>query len=153
MQYEKWLDFDSNPLYALMHESIYCQVKLFLIGNVKFTGIPYIVQYIIFENLNFPISINFWLTVLYLHHFSFSYLNLILCDKKGASSSWSAHKIRAENESQFDAMKAVKEGRPVLFTGEVRNRSIFTNRYSIIHAPHFSKNNSSRHFFRSFILI
>lgn len=60
--YEKWLDFDSNPLYALMHESIYCQ---------------------------------------------------------GASSSWSAHRIRAENESQFDASKAVKEGRPVLFTGEM----------------------------------
>ncbi|XP_057780404.1 uncharacterized protein LOC130998972 [Salvia miltiorrhiza] len=60
--YEKWLDFDCNPLYALMHESIYCQ---------------------------------------------------------GASSSWSAHRIRAENESRFDAMKAVKEGRPVLFTGEM----------------------------------
>ncbi|KAK4435183.1 Proline iminopeptidase [Sesamum alatum] len=60
--YERWLAFDTNPLYALMHESIYCQ---------------------------------------------------------GASSSWSAHRIRAENESQFDAIKAVKEGRPVLFTGEM----------------------------------
>ncbi|KAL2233847.1 UNVERIFIED_CONTAM: Proline iminopeptidase [Sesamum indicum] len=60
--YERWLAYDTNPLYALMHESIYCQ---------------------------------------------------------GASSSWSAHRIRAENESQFDAIKAVKEGHPVLFTGEV----------------------------------
>ncbi|KAL0428807.1 UNVERIFIED_CONTAM: Proline iminopeptidase [Sesamum radiatum] len=60
--YERWLAYDTNPLYALMHESIYCQ---------------------------------------------------------GASSSWSAHRIRAENESQFDAIKAVKEGRPVLFTGEM----------------------------------
>lgn len=46
-----------------------------------------------------------------------------MCILKGASSSWSAHKIRAENESQFDAMKAVKEGRPVLFTGEVRSKT------------------------------
>ncbi|KAL0464851.1 UNVERIFIED_CONTAM: Proline iminopeptidase [Sesamum latifolium] len=60
--YERWLAYDTNPLYALMHESIYCQ---------------------------------------------------------GASSRWSAHRIRAENESQFDAIKAVKEGRPVLFTGEM----------------------------------
>ncbi|KAL0379462.1 UNVERIFIED_CONTAM: Proline iminopeptidase [Sesamum angustifolium] len=62
LPYEGWLAYDTNPLYALMHESIYCQ---------------------------------------------------------GASSSWSAHRIRAENESQFDALKAVKEGRPVLFTGEM----------------------------------
>lgn len=27
MQFEKWLDYDTNPLYALMHESIYCQVN------------------------------------------------------------------------------------------------------------------------------
>lgn len=26
VQFEKWLSFDTNPLYALMHESIYCQV-------------------------------------------------------------------------------------------------------------------------------
>lgn len=39
MQYEKWLDFDSNPLYALMHESIYCQVKLLLVGYSKVTGL------------------------------------------------------------------------------------------------------------------
>ncbi|XP_047169520.1 proline iminopeptidase-like [Vigna umbellata] len=25
LQFEKWLSFDTNPLYALMHESIYCQ--------------------------------------------------------------------------------------------------------------------------------
>ncbi|PIN20181.1 Prolyl aminopeptidase [Handroanthus impetiginosus] len=71
--YEKWLDFDANPLYALMHESIYCQ---------------------------------------------------------GASSSWSAHRIRSENESQFDAIKAVKEERPVLFTGEM----VFPWMFDEIHA-------------------
>ncbi|KAK6140802.1 hypothetical protein DH2020_025456 [Rehmannia glutinosa] len=71
--YERWLDFDTNPLYALMHESIYCQ---------------------------------------------------------GASSSWSAHRIRAENENQFDAIKAVNEGRPVLFTGEM----IFPWLFDEIHA-------------------
>jgi len=38
---------------------------------------------------------------------------------KGASSQWSADRIRAENESKFDAIKAVKDGHPVLFTGEV----------------------------------
>lgn len=27
--------------------------------------------------------------------------------------------MRAEDESKFDALKAAKEGRPVLFTGEV----------------------------------
>lgn len=45
---------------------------------------------------------------------------LIICKLKGAASEWSAHKIRAENESKFDAIKAAKEGRPVHFTGEVR---------------------------------
>ncbi|KAL2468728.1 alpha/beta-hydrolase superfamily protein [Forsythia ovata] len=60
--YERWLAFDTNPLYALMHESIYCQ---------------------------------------------------------GAPSLWSAHRIRNENDNQFDAIKAVKEERPVLFTGEM----------------------------------
>lgn len=38
---------------------------------------------------------------------------------KGASSQWSAHRIRAEYEGKFDAIKAAKEGHPVLFTGEV----------------------------------
>ncbi|KAL8495103.1 hypothetical protein ACS0TY_019316 [Phlomoides rotata] len=71
--YEKWLDFDTNPLYALMHESIYCQ---------------------------------------------------------GAPSSWSAHRIRAENEGQFDATIAIKEGRPVLFTGEM----VFPWMFDEIHA-------------------
>ncbi|KAK2995835.1 hypothetical protein RJ640_006174 [Escallonia rubra] len=60
--FEKWLAFDTNPLYAILHESIYCQ---------------------------------------------------------GASSRWSAHRIMAESESKFDAIKAAKEGRPVLFTGEM----------------------------------
>ncbi|KAL6982060.1 hypothetical protein U1Q18_023676 [Sarracenia purpurea var. burkii] len=60
--FDKWLDFDTNPLYALLHESIYCQ---------------------------------------------------------GASSRWSALRIRAEDEGKFDANLAAKEGRPVPFTGEM----------------------------------
>ncbi|XP_051148165.1 uncharacterized protein LOC127263186 [Andrographis paniculata] len=71
--FERWLDYNTNPLYAIMHESIYCQ---------------------------------------------------------RASSSWSAHRIRAENDRQFDAIKAVKEGRPVLFTGEM----IFPWMFEEIHA-------------------
>uniref|UniRef100_A0A2N9FPR3 AB hydrolase-1 domain-containing protein n=1 Tax=Fagus sylvatica TaxID=28930 RepID=A0A2N9FPR3_FAGSY len=60
--FEKSLAFDTNPLYALLHESIYCQ---------------------------------------------------------GASSRWSANRIRSEDEGKFDAINAAKEGRPVLFTGEL----------------------------------
>lgn len=60
--FEKWSAFDSNPLYALLHEAIYCQ---------------------------------------------------------GASSRWSAHRIRAEDEGKFDAVKAAKEGNVVFFTGEM----------------------------------
>ncbi|KAF8017065.1 hypothetical protein BT93_H2318 [Corymbia citriodora subsp. variegata] len=60
--FENWLDFDTNPLFALLHEPIFCQ---------------------------------------------------------GASSEWSAHRVIGENESKFDAIKAAKEGRPVLFTGEM----------------------------------
>ncbi|KAI5647189.1 hypothetical protein M9H77_33194 [Catharanthus roseus] len=60
--YETWMGMDANPLYALLHEAIYCQ---------------------------------------------------------GASSRWSAHRVRTEYESKFDAIKAAKEGRPVLFTGEM----------------------------------
>lgn len=60
--YDKWLGFDSNPLYAILHESIFCQ---------------------------------------------------------GDSSRWSAHRIRSEIDSEFDAIKAAKQGRPVLFTGEM----------------------------------
>ncbi|KAJ9681397.1 hypothetical protein PVL29_020330 [Vitis rotundifolia] len=71
--YERSLDFDTNPLYALLHESIYCQ---------------------------------------------------------GASSRWSAHRIRAKDEGKFDATKAAKEGRPVLFSGEM----IFPWMFEEIHA-------------------
>ncbi|KAM7472244.1 hypothetical protein LguiA_010427 [Lonicera macranthoides] len=71
--FERWLAYDTNPLYALMHESIYCQ---------------------------------------------------------GASSHWSAHRIRAENESKFDAIKAARDGRPILFTGEM----IFPWMFDEIHA-------------------
>ncbi|GLT84627.1 hypothetical protein SLE2022_028470 [Rubroshorea leprosula] len=60
--FDNWLGFDSNPLYALIHESIYCQ---------------------------------------------------------GASSRWSAQRLRAKYENKFDAIKAAGEGRPVLFTGEM----------------------------------
>ena len=40
---------------------------------------------------------------------------------KGASSKWSAHKVRSEPkyEGLFDPVRAVKENRPVYFTGEV----------------------------------
>ncbi|KAK9279410.1 hypothetical protein L1049_013089 [Liquidambar formosana] len=71
--FENWLGFDTNPLYALMHESIYCQ---------------------------------------------------------GAPSRWSANRIRAEDEGKFDAIKAAKEGRHVLFTGEM----IFPWMFDEIHA-------------------
>ncbi|GJV01045.1 RNA-directed DNA polymerase [Tanacetum coccineum] len=71
--FESWLSFDSNPLYALMHESIYCQ---------------------------------------------------------GAASRWAAHKVRGEHESKFDAIKAAKEGRPVLLTGEM----VFPWMFDEIHA-------------------
>ncbi|XP_020587533.1 uncharacterized protein LOC110029539 [Phalaenopsis equestris] len=62
LQFENWIEFETNPLYALLHESIYCQ---------------------------------------------------------GASSLWSAHKVRGEYESIFDAISAAKEARPVFFTGEM----------------------------------
>ncbi|OIT35988.1 hypothetical protein A4A49_35488 [Nicotiana attenuata] len=71
--YERWIAFDANPLYALLHESIYCQ---------------------------------------------------------GASSLWSAHRIRAENENKFDAIEAAKGSRPVLFTGEM----IFPWLFDEVHA-------------------
>lgn len=38
---------------------------------------------------------------------------------KGACSLWSAHRMRTEYESKFDAIRAAREGDPVLFTGEV----------------------------------
>ncbi|KAH8488739.1 hypothetical protein H0E87_024392 [Populus deltoides] len=71
--FENWLDFDTNPLYALLHESIYCQ---------------------------------------------------------GDSSRWSAQRIRTENGSKFDAIRAVKEGRPVFFTGEM----VFPWMFEEVHA-------------------
>lgn len=57
MQYEKWLDFDTNPLYALMHESIYCQVKLFLVGNISlifiFIRLIYVFRMIVMYNMSY----------------------------------------------------------------------------------------------------
>ncbi|CAN1160023.1 Proline iminopeptidase [Linum perenne] len=61
-KFDNWLDFGTNPLYALMQESIYCQ---------------------------------------------------------GAASQWSAHRIRGEDGGKFDAIKAIEEGRPIFFTGEM----------------------------------
>ncbi|XP_061360162.1 uncharacterized protein LOC133304183 isoform X2 [Gastrolobium bilobum] len=71
--FEKWLSFDTNPLYAILHESIYCQ---------------------------------------------------------GSPSRWSASRIRTEVEDKFDAIKAAREGLPVLFTGEM----IFPWMFDEIHA-------------------
>nr|AIE47871.1 DM3Hh0 [Arabidopsis thaliana] len=71
--FESWHSFDANPLYALLHEAIYCE---------------------------------------------------------GASSGWSAHRLRDKYEYKFDAMKAVKESQPVLFTGEM----IFPWMFDEIHA-------------------
>ncbi|EXB51616.1 Proline iminopeptidase [Morus notabilis] len=71
--FEKSISFNTNPLYALLHEAIYCQ---------------------------------------------------------GASSQWSANKIRAVYESEFDAIMAARERRPVLFTGEM----IFPWMFDEIHA-------------------
>ncbi|KAI3931470.1 hypothetical protein MKW92_045046 [Papaver armeniacum] len=71
--FEDWMAFDKNPLYALLHESIYCQ---------------------------------------------------------GAPSRWAAHRIRSEHESKFDAVKAAKEGRTVMFTGEM----IFPWMFDEVHA-------------------
>ncbi|XP_077251385.1 alpha/beta-Hydrolases superfamily protein [Tasmannia lanceolata] len=77
--FENWMAFDTNPLYVLLHESIYCQ---------------------------------------------------------GFSSRWSAHRVRVEFENMFDAIKAAKEGRPVLFTGEM----IFPWMFDEIHAlRHFKE--------------
>eukprot|EP01025_Chloroclados_australasicus_P026594 TRINITY_DN2641_c0_g1_i4.p4 TRINITY_DN2641_c0_g1~~TRINITY_DN2641_c0_g1_i4.p4 ORF type:complete len:191 (-),score=20.87 TRINITY_DN2641_c0_g1_i4:310-882(-) len=56
--------FDSNPLYALLHEAIYCQ--------------------------------------------------------GGVAPAWAAERVRQQHFSEeFDAISATKEGRPVLFTGEM----------------------------------
>ncbi|KAF3441166.1 hypothetical protein FNV43_RR15077 [Rhamnella rubrinervis] len=71
--FEKSIAFVANPLYAILHESIYCQ---------------------------------------------------------GASSLWSAHRIRTEYDEKFDAIRAAKEGHPVLFTGEM----IFPWMFDEIHA-------------------
>ncbi|GKU96830.1 hypothetical protein SLEP1_g10022 [Rubroshorea leprosula] len=74
--FDNWLGFDSNPLYALIHESIYCQ---------------------------------------------------------GASSRWSAQRLRAKYENKFDAIKAAGEGRPVLFTGEMMFPWMFDEIHALKH--------------------
>nr|XP_048322036.1 proline iminopeptidase-like isoform X1 [Ziziphus jujuba var. spinosa] len=80
--FEKCMAFNTNPLYFLLNESIYCQ---------------------------------------------FIY---IVYSLKGASSRWSGHRIRTEYGGKFDAIKAVREGDPVLFTGEM----IFPWMFDEIHA-------------------
>ncbi|XP_027349480.1 uncharacterized protein LOC113861071 [Abrus precatorius] len=71
--FEKWLTIDTNPLYAILHETIYCQ---------------------------------------------------------GSASKWSASRIRTEVEDKFDAIRAAREGLPVLFTGEM----IFPWMFDEVHA-------------------
>jgi len=46
---------------------------------------------------------------------------------QGAPSQWSAHRVRANYDDKFDAIKAAKEGHPVFFTGEVSMISFFNN--------------------------
>ncbi|GKV49450.1 hypothetical protein SLEP1_g56201 [Rubroshorea leprosula] len=41
----------------------------------------------------------------------------------GASSRWSAQRLRAKHENKFDAIKAEGEGRPVLCTGEISEKA------------------------------
>ncbi|KAL9234498.1 hypothetical protein vseg_009367 [Gypsophila vaccaria] len=60
--FERWSAFNTNPLYAILHELIYCQAT---------------------------------------------------------ASRWAAERVRQSHGSKFDAITAAKEGRPVLFTGEM----------------------------------
>ncbi|XP_031475845.1 uncharacterized protein LOC116247716 [Nymphaea colorata] len=71
--FEDWMSFDRNPLYAILHEAIYCQ---------------------------------------------------------GASSRWSAQRVRDEFEARFNAVLSAREKRPILFTGEM----IFPWMFDEIHA-------------------
>lgn len=51
-----------------------------------------------------------------LHH----YLRFHLLPKiQGAASQWAAERVRKAHGSKLDAITTTKEGRPVLFTGEV----------------------------------
>lgn len=104
-QFEKSIDFHTNPLYALLHESIYCEVD---ISNrpVRMISDRFSVIYLLEKTC-------------FANYFYFFILLITPLVLKGASSGWSAHKIRAEYENQFNAILAAKEGRPVYFTGEV----------------------------------
>ncbi|KAL5984767.1 hypothetical protein ACLOJK_041389 [Asimina triloba] len=46
-------------------------------------------------------------------------LKALFVDAFGASSQWSANKVRDEFDDIFDPMKAARENRPILFTGEL----------------------------------
>jgi hypothetical protein len=59
MQVENWFDFDTNPLYAIMHESIYCQV--FNLTNSVFCSFDFVkmdihlkLQFVSNISLRFP---------------------------------------------------------------------------------------------------
>lgn len=62
-EFDTWISWDTNPLYALLHEPIYCQA--------------------------------------------------------GGASRWAAQRVRDAHAAEFDASAAAREGRPVLFTGEM----------------------------------
>ncbi|XP_075519137.1 uncharacterized protein LOC142553041 isoform X2 [Primulina tabacum] len=113
--YERWLSFDTNPLYALMHESIYCEVNILVV-----TAFTNIWKHLVLSRLSLP-SLILENTLLFIYQFVLILLSncFIISGLKGSSSSWSAHRTRLEFDSQFDAIKSVKEGRPVLLTGEM----------------------------------
>jgi hypothetical protein len=57
---------------------------------------------------------------------------------QGSASRWSASRIRTEVEDKFDAIKAAKEGLPILFTGEVEYKEfhfslLFTKHLYLLH--------------------
>ncbi|XP_047062286.1 proline iminopeptidase isoform X1 [Lolium rigidum] len=89
-EFEMWLGFDQNPLYALLHESIYCEVT-YEICSIVLTGTVTL----------------------------FCCSCLILCVMQGSSSKWSADKIFSEYGNLFDPVKATEEGRAVYLTGEM----------------------------------
>ncbi|GKV50906.1 hypothetical protein SLEP1_g57585 [Rubroshorea leprosula] len=81
--FDNWLGFDSNPLYALIYESIYCQ---------------------------------------------------------GASSRWSAQRLRAKYENKFDAMKAAGGGPCTFYRGDQRKpTSLEANIFGFPFTLHCSK--------------
>lgn len=92
-------------------------ILLILIHYMLFSTRPYTAKYSFFKFLIFfSISYNCF----FLLSFMFNYKLF-----QGASSRWSAHRLREKFECKFDAMKAVKESQHVLFTGEVTGFEYF----------------------------